>query len=183
MLVMVEPARELVEKRISIARGSGMKSKQGINKVLLLLERVYVQQYINERIMMTPDKFNQFMDYVIEKHILEVMYSKSAEYARGDDKLYNFYRAAEMSGKTPIECLRGMKLKHDVSIDDMLNDLLDPTQIEHTQERWQEKLSDDINYLFLLWALLAEKHGWKIPSNNWIAGENTEPINWENKDE
>jgi hypothetical protein len=112
------------------------------------------------RIKVSPSDFDKFMTFNIDKHILEVMCSKSEEYARGDDKLYNFKRASEMSGKSPIECLRGMKLKHDVSIDDMLNDLL--VDKDHTQERWQEKLSDDVNYLFLLWALLAEKYGWEL---------------------
>lgn len=109
---------------------------------------------------MTEKKFDEFMEFVIDKYIKEVMCKKSAEYARGNDKLYNFKRAAQMSGKTPLECLRGMKLKHDVSIDDMLND--DVNGEEHTQERWQEKLSDDINYLFLMWARLFEKYNWEL---------------------
>lgn len=108
---------------------------------------------------MTTEKFNEFMNFVIEKYIQGVMCKKSAEYARGDDKLYNFKRAALMSGKTPLECLCGMKLKHDVSIDDMLND--DAAGKEHPQALWQEKLSDDINYLFLMWALLFEKYNWE----------------------
>ena len=111
---------------------------------------------------MTEKKFNEFMGFVVEKYIKGVMCKKSAEYARGDDKLYNFKRAALMSGKSSLECLRGMKLKHDVSIDDMLNDLLDPEHIEYTQERWQEKLSDDINYMFLMWAILFEKYNWEL---------------------
>lgn len=109
---------------------------------------------------MTEKKFNEFMEFILEKHIKGVMCKKSAEYARGDDKLYNFKRAALMSGKTPLECLRGMKLKHDVSIDDMLND--DANGGEYTQERWQEKLSDDINYLFLMWGILFEKYNWEL---------------------
>ena len=109
---------------------------------------------------MTTEKFNEFMEFVITHKIKGVMCKKSAEYVRGDDKLYNFKRAALMSGKTPLECLRGMKLKHDVSIDDNLND--DANGIEQTQEIWQEKLSDEINYLFLLWAILFEKYNWEL---------------------
>lgn len=109
---------------------------------------------------MTEKKFDEFLSYVIEKYVKEVMCKKSAEYARGNDKLYNFKRAASMSGKTPLECLRGMKLKHDVSIDDMLND--DLVGKKYAQEWWQEKLSDDINYMFLMWALLSEKYGWEL---------------------
>ena len=109
---------------------------------------------------MTPEKFNEFIDFVIERHIIEVMCSKAAEYARGNDKLYNFKRAAQMKNSTPIECLRGMKLKHDVSIDDMLND--EKMDTPHSQEMWQEKLHDEINYLLLMWALLFEKYEWEL---------------------
>ena len=111
---------------------------------------------------MTQQEFNVFMDFVIDEHIKKVMCSKSAEYSKGDDKLYNFKKASQMRGLPPEECLRGMKLKHDVSIDDMLDNLLDPEHIEYTQERWQEKLHDEINYLFLLWALLAERYNWEL---------------------
>lgn len=119
---------------------------------------------------MSPTDFDKFMQFVIDKHILEVMCSKSAEYARGDDKLYNFKRAAEMDKITPIEALRGMHLKHRVSVQDMLDDLrvsddsaFGTKQAEqHSQELWQEKLGDTINYFFLLWALLAEKYDWEL---------------------
>jgi hypothetical protein len=109
---------------------------------------------------MTTKQFNTFMDYMIEHKIKGVMCKKSAEYARGDDKLYNFKRAGQMANKSSIECLRGMKLKHDVSIDDMLNDINSGKDFE--QEKWQEKLSDDINYLFLLWAILFEQNEWEL---------------------
>ena len=110
---------------------------------------------------MKVDEFNQFMDFVIEKHIKGVMCKKSAEYARGEDKLHNFKRASQMRGLPPEECLRGMLLKHDVSIEDMLDDLSNSGK-EYPQELWQEKLHDKINYLFLLWALLHERHGWEL---------------------
>ena len=109
---------------------------------------------------MTQEKFNEFIDFIFNKHIKEIMCTKSSEYARGGDKLYNFKRAAQMKNSTPLECLRGMKLKHDVSIDDMLNDERDDKQ--HPQELWQEKLHDEINYLLLMWAILFEKNGWEL---------------------
>ncbi|KKL68834.1 hypothetical protein LCGC14_2121060, partial [marine sediment metagenome] len=90
--------------------------------------------------------------------------AKSAEYARGGDKLYNFYRAAVIDNISPIEALRGMHLKHRTSILDMLDDLEQGKG--HTQELWSEKLADSINYHFLLWALLAERYGWDMPPIN-----------------
>lgn len=107
--------------------------------------------------------FDKLVDYIIEERIKGVMCAKSAEYARGGDKLHNFKRAAEVSGLTSLECLQGMKLKHDVSILDMLNDLQDPEHIEYTREKWEEKIGDDINYLILMLALLYEKYHWEIP--------------------
>ncbi len=108
--------------------------------------------------------FDRLVEYVVEKRIKGVMCEKSAEYARGGDKLYNFKRAAEVSGKTPLECLQGMKLKHDVSILDMLADECGDLT-EHTKEKWEEKISDDINYLILMLALLYEEHGWSLPES------------------
>lgn len=109
---------------------------------------------------MTQDEFNQFLDHVIEKHIKATMCRKSAEYASGEDKLHNFKKASRIRDVSPEECLRGMKLKHDVSLDDMLNDLL--LGKEHPQAIWQEKLGDEINYWFLLWALLKERYDWEL---------------------
>lgn len=107
--------------------------------------------------------FNKLVDYVTEERIKGVMCAKSAEYARGDDKLHNFKRAAKVSGLTPLECLQGMKLKHDVSILDMLADEADKNKGPHTFTKWEEKISDNINYLILMLALLYDKYGWAIP--------------------
>ena len=109
------------------------------------------------------DDFDRLVEYVVKERIKGVMCAKSTEYARGGDKLYNFKRAAEVSGKTPLECLQGMKLKHDVSILDMLVDEANPDKESHSLELWEEKIGDDINYLILMLALLYEKHGWDLP--------------------
>lgn len=129
---------------------------------------------------MNLEDFDKLVDYVIEKRIKGVMCAKSAEYARGDDKLHNFKRAAEVSGLTPLKCLQGMKLKHDVSILDMLNDIVaipnHPVRtdigtehvlnsIPFTREKWEEKIGDDINYLILMLALLYEEYDWVIPGS------------------
>lgn len=106
--------------------------------------------------------FDRLVEYVVEERIKGVMCVKSAEYARGDDKLHNFKRAAWVSGKNPLVCLQGMKLKHDVSILDMLDDE-EGTLDKYTREKWEEKISDDINYLILMLALLYEKYDWDLP--------------------
>ena len=105
--------------------------------------------------------FDRLVDYVVEQKIKKVMCSKSEEYAKGDDKLWNFKRASEIEGIIPEQALRGMDLKHRTSISDMLDDLINPDR-EYSREVWEEKLTDHINYTILLWGLLAERYGWKI---------------------
>ena len=113
--------------------------------------------------------FENYLNYLIDTHIKGKMCSKSKEYARGDDKLYNFKKSAQQDGITPAEALRGMDLKHRTSITDMLDDLL--KDVTHPQEMWEEKITDHVNYMFLLLALLAEEYGW-----NYV-----QPADWGNK--
>ena len=107
---------------------------------------------------MEIDKFNELVDFIVEKRIKGVMCKKAAEYSRGNDKLYNFYRAAEVDKITPIEALRGMHLKHRVSILDMLDDLMQDKH--HSQDLWIEKLTATLNYYILMWAILKETEKW-----------------------
>lgn len=107
---------------------------------------------------MTIDKFNALVDFIVEERIKKVLCKKSEEYSRGNDKLYNFYRAAEVDKISPIEALRGMHLKHRVSILDMLDDLM--ADKHHTKELWYEKLTDTLNYYILMWAILEEVEKW-----------------------
>ena len=109
---------------------------------------------------MTFETFNSLVDYIVEERIKHIMCSKSTEYARGDNKLYNFFRSAEIDGITPLEALRGMDLKHRTSISDMLDDLNKGKVF--TQSLWEEKLTDHINYTILQWATLAEQYKWEI---------------------
>ena len=108
---------------------------------------------------MKIDKFNELVDFIVEQRIRKVMCNKAAEYSRGDDKLYNFYRAAEVDRITPVEALRGMHLKHRVSVLDMLDDL--QNDIHHPKELWHEKLTDTLNYYILMWAILSEEEQWE----------------------
>lgn len=109
---------------------------------------------------MTIDKFNELVNYIVEERVKKVMCAKSTEYARGNDKLYNFKRSAEIDGITPVEALRGMDLKHRTSISDMLDDLNKGKKF--SRELWEEKLTDHINYQILLWAVIAEVEEWKL---------------------
>jgi hypothetical protein len=83
--------------------------------------------------------------------IVKTLSYKAKEYA-SEDRLYNFKRAAEMSRTTPIEALKGMMLKHLVSVFDLMEG-----KLENTAYLVNEKVGDAINYLILLEALLEEK--------------------------
>lgn len=77
---------------------------------------------------------------------------KAAEYAAGDDRLYNFKRAAEIGRTEPEKALWGMLLKHLVSIIDMVEGRTLPAEY-----LIDEKIGDAIAYLCLLEAVLREK--------------------------
>lgn len=70
------------------------------------------------------------------------------------DRLAHFKKAAVIIGGTPKEALLGMLTKHLVSVSDMCVD-----GREYSIERWSEKITDSINYLLILRALIEEdKH-------------------------
>ena len=86
------------------------------------------------------------------KHCKKLLCSKGDEYARGDDRLHNFKKAAAMSHTTPEDALWGMWVKHLVSVKDMVDDP------KRSSDRMiDEKISDLINYGLLLEAILKEK--------------------------
>lgn len=66
----------------------------------------------------------------------------------------NFKLAGAKTSKTPAEALMGMKAKHDVSIDDMVDML--KRGVVPSKEMVAEKIGDSINYLLLLEGLIEE---------------------------
>lgn len=67
------------------------------------------------------------------------------------DRLAHFKKAAAIIEGSPKEALLGMLAKHLVSISDMCVD-----GHEYRLERWSEKITDSINYLLILRALVEE---------------------------
>ena len=100
---------------------------------------------------MQNDQFNDVVQMQVDK-CLGMLITKAAEYAT-EDRLHNFKVAAEIQGVTPTQALAGMMAKHTVSIYDLLkaNEVSD-----FSTEMWDEKITDHINYLLLLQALLVE---------------------------
>lgn len=68
------------------------------------------------------------------------------------DRLHSFKKAASLMNTTPKAALFGMLTKHLVSVSDMCTD-----NKVYTQERWSEKLTDSINYLLILSAMVKEE--------------------------
>lgn len=94
----------------------------------------------------------QFNNIVQEqqKRCTDILIAKAKEYAT-EDRLHNFKVAAELQMTTPINALAGMLAKHTVSIYDMCR-----SGRSCSMEMWEEKITDHINYLLLLKALVVE---------------------------
>lgn len=88
-----------------------------------------------------------------------MLVTKAAEYAEDDDRLHNFDVAAEMQDCLAEQALGGMMAKHTVSIYDMIRGGAESYSID----KWDEKITDHINYLILLRAVVEEAHH---PSNS-----------------
>ena len=101
---------------------------------------------------MKTEQFNKIIDEQIDicKILLQV---KAKEYAT-EDRLHNFKVAADLQGVKPESALAGMMAKHTVSIYDLCN----TDRSGWTMEIWEEKITDSINYLLLLKALVTEDY-------------------------
>lgn len=91
---------------------------------------------------------------IIEKQMetcKDVLINKAKEYAT-EDRLHNFKVAAELQNCTPKQALAGFMAKHTVSVYDMCrsNEVFSIPQ-------WSEKITDHINYLLILRALVEEE--------------------------
>jgi hypothetical protein len=103
---------------------------------------------------MTKEEFEQVFKDELQL-VTKVLIKKRNEYtpeASTSDCLKNFKNGSSMIG-SPELCLCSYMLKHLVSIFDMSKD---PDNYE--MPVWTEKITDCINYLFLLKALLVERN-------------------------
>ena len=81
----------------------------------------------------------------------QLLFRKHQEYANEDD-FHNFRCAASLQGVTPEQALIGMMDKHVVSVPDLVNAAAEGRLI--SEDLWREKISDNINYLLILWAMV-----------------------------
>lgn len=96
----------------------------------------------------------ELLDSVVTEQInrcRDLLVVKAAEYAP-EDRLMNFKKAAATQGVTLKQALAGMMAKHTISLYDMIW-----SGEEYDMEKWEEKITDHINYLLLLNAILEEE--------------------------
>lgn len=100
---------------------------------------------------MTTETFAKIVDRQIEL-CRNMLIKKNEEYTNDkSDRFHTFKVAAELTGETQMEALAGMMVKHTVSIYDMCK------SGDCSLEKWDEKITDHINYLLLLKAMAEEK--------------------------
>ena len=85
----------------------------------------------------------------------ETLKVKQTQYANGCDRLDGFKKAARVQGILPTEALAGMMAKHTTSIYEMIH------EHNYDAELWSEKITDHINYLVFLMALVIEENSTK----------------------
>ena len=102
---------------------------------------------------MTTEEFNAIINEQIDRST-EVLIRKAKEYAT-EDRLHNFKIAAELEGCNAQQALAGMMAKHTVSIYDLCRD---SSTANVPIEMWNEKITDHINYLLLLSAVVREDY-------------------------
>ena len=103
---------------------------------------------------------NEFNDVVIGQmeRCKALLVTKGNEYAPEAmsnveiDRLAHFKKAATLMRTTPKIALMGMLVKHYISIMDMSMDDKD-----YPVEQWSEKITDSINYLLILRAIVEEE--------------------------
>jgi len=99
---------------------------------------------------MNVETFNKIISEQV-KMSTDVLCIKAKEYATSD-RLHNFKVAARLQGSTPRQALAGMMAKHTVSVYDLCN-----SKDFASIEMWDEKITDHINYLLLLKAVIVEE--------------------------
>lgn len=102
---------------------------------------------------MTQTEFNLIFENQVSL-CAKTLINKSKEYTgNSPDRLSAFKTAAALQECTPKRALAGMMAKHIVSIYDMCysDDKTFPSNI------WDEKITDCIDYLFLLKAVVKEE--------------------------
>ena len=92
---------------------------------------------------LSQEDFDKYFDKIMErtKNVLKI---KAKEYARGGDRMHNFNKASTKTQEIRERNLAGMRLKHEVSIDDMIDDI--ELGLTPSEPVVNEKFGDRLNY-------------------------------------
>lgn len=101
---------------------------------------------------MTTNSFNEIVKEQIAR-CENVLIRKGNEYATTDDRLSAFKKAGAIQDQTMLQAALGMLTKHLVSLVDMIQD---KNPARFGVDRWNEKLTDAINYLLIMRAIIEE---------------------------
>lgn len=99
------------------------------------------------------------LTYVVQTQLQKserVLTDKNKSYSDASDALHAFKLASKINHTNLKKALGGMMSKHTVSIYDMIAD----EGTLYSVDEWDEKITDHINYLILLRAIVQEElHG------------------------
>lgn len=98
---------------------------------------------------MTKEIFDLLLEEQVER-CRQMLAYKATEYAT-EDRLHNFHVAAALEGITTPQAVAGMMAKHTISIYDMC-----ASGESYPVSMWEEKITDHLNYLILLNAVVRE---------------------------
>ena len=110
---------------------------------------------------MSGEEFYKLTERRLEK-TKYVLIEKGKEYSTDENKLHNFDKAAIKSNQSREKALKGMLLKHEVSIDDIVENI-DKGKLP-SRELLDEKIGDIINYYILLEACIVERINNRVES-------------------
>ena len=99
---------------------------------------------------MTNEAFIVIMENRVNQ-IRGILDAKGKEYSGPTDRLHSFKAGSLLNRCTPTRYCLSLMTKHLISIVDMVQ-----SDREFTNEAWNEKIGDAINYLILLEALVKE---------------------------
>ena len=103
---------------------------------------------------MNRNRFDEIVNQTLCQ-VTDVLTDKSIEYSRNNNPFHNFDVGARKTGLIREKVLDGMALKHEISIEDIVNDIEDGKLPSY--ELVNEKFGDAINYLILKKASIIDR--------------------------
>ena len=103
---------------------------------------------------MTEKRFDKVVEEICEQ-VKQTLLVKAKDYRRNNNVFHNFDEGSKRTGLIREKVLDGFLLKHEISIADMTNDLVDGKL--PTKELLDEKFGDNIIYLIIKKASIIDK--------------------------